>query len=457
MRISDLISMSIRSLWRRKLRTTLTVLGVVIGTVSIVLMLSLGIAMDQNMEEQFAQWGDLTLINIYGYSWAGDEAPQLTDEIVNKIEKISNVERVIPQLKTEVYLTFGKQRSIYSVQAVVMDEADMQALDYNLTEGRYTKDGEKNAVIIGNQVLGYMHKIGKKFDWNNMNWGEELTTLPLEVGKDKITLEIADFDDKGKPLLDGKDGKIKAPKGIDVKVVGIVDGTNNELAQSIVISRSLYDQIKPARAAYQKKLGWNDEEESGNKKKKKSEQVYEQIAVKINHRDNVLAAIEEIKALGYSEVDSSMEYIDRVKEQSNSKRMALGGIGIVSFLVAAIGIANTMMMSIYERTKEIGVMKVIGAKIKDIKHMFLIEALLIGAMGGVVGSLISFIISKLMNMAGGPIAEILGMYDASVVSVVPVWLMLAATGFATLVGLVSGYFPAKKATKLSALSAIKTE
>lgn len=456
MRISDLISMSIRSLWRRKLRTTLTVLGVVIGTVSIVLMLSLGIAMDQNMEEQFAQWGDLTLINIYNYSWGGDEAPKLTDEIVKKIEKIPNVDRVIPQLKTEVYITFGKQRSIYSMQAVVMDEADMRALDYKLAEGRFTKDGEKNAVIIGSQVLAYMNKIGKKFDWNNMSWGEELPTLPIEVGTDKITLEVADFDEKGKPLLEGRDGKIKAPKGIDVKVVGIVDGTNNDLSQSIVISRSLYDQIKPARAAYQKKLGWdNPEEESGKKKKK--EQTYEQVAVKINHRDNVLAVVEEIKALGYSEVDSSMEYIERVKEQSNSKRMALGGIGIVSFLVAAIGIANTMMMSIYERTKEIGVMKVIGAKIKDIKHMFLIEALLIGAMGGIVGSLISLLISKLMNMAGGPIAEMLGMYDASVVSVVPVWLMLAATGFATLVGLVSGYFPAKKATKLSALSAIKAE
>lgn len=457
MRISDLISMSIRSLWRRKLRTTLTVLGVVIGTVSIVLMLSLGIAMDQNMEEQFAQWGDLTLINIYNYSWGGDEAPKLTDEIVKEIEKIPNVDRVIPQLKTEVYITFGKQRSIYSMQAVVMDEADMRALDYKLAEGRFTKDGEKNAVIIGSQVLAYMNKIGKKFDWNNMKWGEELPTLPIELGTDKITLEVAEFDDKGKPFLDGVDGKIKAPKGIDVKVVGILEGTNNDLTQSVVISRSLYDQIKPAKAAYQKKLGWHTEEESANNKKKKNEQVYEQVAVKINHRDNVLAVIEEIKALGYSEVDSSMEYIERVKEQSNSKRMALGGIGIVSFLVAAIGIANTMMMSIYERTKEIGVMKVIGAKIKDIKHMFLIEALLIGAMGGVVGSLISFLISKLMNMAGGPIAEMLGMYDASVVSVVPIWLMLAATGFATLVGLISGYFPAKKATKLSALSAIKTE
>lgn len=457
MRISDLISMSVRSLWRRKLRTALTVLGVIIGTVSIVLMLSLGIAMDQNMEEQFAQWGDLTLVNIYSYSWGGDEAPKLTDEVVRQIEEIPNVDRVIPQLTTDAYVTFGKQRSIYSMQVMVLDKEDMEALGYELIEGRLVDDEEKKSVVIGNQVLAYMNKIGKQFDWDNMVWGEELPTLPIEVGTDKIVLEVAEYDDKGKPFLDGMDGKIKEPKGVEVKVVGVLDGNNNGMSQTIFVPRSVYDEIKPAKAAYQKKLGWSGEEESGNKKKKDNVQTYEQVAVKINHRDHVLEVVEQIKALGYSDVDSSMEYIERVREQSNSKRMALGGIGIVSFLVAAIGIANTMMMSIYERTKEIGVMKVIGAKLKDIKHMFLIEALMIGAIGGVVGSLTSFLLSKLMNMAGGPIAEMLGMYDASVVSVVPVWLMLAATGFATLVGLISGYFPAKKATKLSALSAIKTE
>lgn len=456
MKIRDLISMSIRSLWRRKLRTALTVLGVVIGTVSIVLMLSLGIAMDQNMEEQFAQWGDLTLVNIYSYSWGGDEAPKLTDEIIRKIEDIPNVERVIPQLTTEAYITFGKQRSVFSMQVMVLDKEDMEALDYELAEGRFVDDEEKKSVVIGGQVLAYMNKIGKQFNWDNMVWGEELPTLPIEIGNDKITLEVADYDDKGKPFLDGTEGKIKEPKGIEVKVVGQLANNNNGMEQTIFVTRNVYEEMKLAKAAYQKKLGWGNET-TDNKKDKDKVQAYEQVAVKINHRDNVLEVVEQIKALGYSDVDSSMEYIERVKEQSNSKRMALGGIGIVSFLVAAIGIANTMMMSIYERTKEIGVMKVIGAKLTDIKHMFLLEALMIGAIGGVMGSLISFLLSKLMNMAGGPIAEMLGMYDASVVSVVPLWLMAAATLFATLVGLVSGYFPAKKATKLSALSAIKTE
>ena len=150
-------------------------------------------------------------------------------------------------------------------------------------------------------------------------------------------------------------------------------------------------------------------------------------------------------------------FMEEMEQQSKSRQMALGALGVVSFVVAAIGIANTMMMSIYERTKEIGVMKVIGARLKDIKQMFLIEALMIGAIGGIIGVAISVALSLLMNMAGGPIAQMLGMGDVTTVSKVPLWLMSVATVFATLVGLLSGYFPARKAMKLSALAAIKTE
>ena len=153
-----------------------------------------------------------------------------------------------------------------------------------------------------------------------------------------------------------------------------------------------------------------------------------------------------------------MEWLEQYKQEAATKRMALGGIGIVSFVVAAIGIANTMMMSIYERTKEIGVMKVIGAKLVDIKYLFLMEALLIGLIGGILGASISVGISILLNAIGEPIARILGMMEGSAaVSLVPPWLIGTGIGFSTLVGLVSGYFPARKAMKLSALSAIRTE
>ena len=164
--------------------------------------------------------------------------------------------------------------------------------------------------------------------------------------------------------------------------------------------------------------------------------------------------------MGY-DAYNNMEWLEQYRQEAAAKRMALGGIGIVSFIVAAIGIANTMMMSIYERTKEIGVMKVIGAKLVDIKYLFLMEALMIGLLGGLLGAMISVIASVVLNAIGEPIANMLGMYNmmggSITVSLVPPWLIAAGIIFSTLVGLISGYFPARKAMKLSALSAIRTE
>ena len=107
-------------------------------------------------------------------------------------------------------------------------------------------------------------------------------------------------------------------------------------------------------------------------------------------------------------------------------------------------------MSIYERTREIGVMKVIGATVADIRRLFLTEAAFIGFMGGLVGVAISYGVSKIVNVVGVSMGQ-------QTLSVIPVWLGLLGIIFATFVGVAAGFFPAVRATKLSALAAIKTE
>ena len=132
----------------------------------------------------------------------------------------------------------------------------------------------------------------------------------------------------------------------------------------------------------------------------------------------------------------------------------LGGIGAVSLFVAAIGIANTMMMSIYERTKEIGVMKVIGCSLGNIRQMFLLEAAFIGLGGGVIGNVLSFLMSAAINaLVKG---KEMGMTTGQI-SYIPLWLVLVSLGFAMLVGTAAGYFPARRAMKLSPLAAIRNE
>ena len=180
---------------------------------------------------------------------------------------------------------------------------------------------------------------------------------------------------------------------------------------------------------------------------------YTSLKVKADDIDHVNEVADVIRNMGYN-VETNAEYLDSMKSQFAIVQAVLGGIGAVSLLVAAIGIANTMMMSIYERTKEIGVIKVLGCSLKNIKQMFLIEAAFIGLLGGIVGNMVSFAMSGAINMVTAQ-SSALGVEGN--ISYIPVWLVLISLGFAMLVGMVAGYFPALRAMRLSPLAAIRSE
>ena len=180
---------------------------------------------------------------------------------------------------------------------------------------------------------------------------------------------------------------------------------------------------------------------------------YSSAQVKVDDMSNVNDAAKQIREMGYN-VETNVEYMDSMKKQMAVIQAVLGGIGAISLIVAAIGIANTMMMSIYERTKEIGVIKVLGCSLKNIKQMFLIEAAFIGLLGGIVGNMVSFAMSGAINMV---IAQSSALGVEGNISYIPVWLVLISLGFAMLVGMVAGYFPALRAMSLSPLAAIRSE
>ncbi len=158
-----------------------------------------------------------------------------------------------------------------------------------------------------------------------------------------------------------------------------------------------------------------------------------------------------IRQMGYN-AETNAEFMKSMKSQLAIIQAVLGGIGAVSLLVAAIGIANTMMMSIYERTKEIGVIKVLGCSLKNIRQMFLLEAAFIGLMGGAAGCVLSFAVSTVINALTAT-KNIMGVGGG--ISFIPPWLVLAAVGFSMLVGMGAGYIPALRAMRLSPLAAIQ--
>ena len=171
--------------------------------------------------------------------------------------------------------------------------------------------------------------------------------------------------------------------------------------------------------------------------------------MKVSDLNKVQEVQQQIKDMGY-QASSLTDQLNTMKETTKMLRIVLGAIGAVSVIVAAIGITNTMVMAIYERTREIGIMKVIGASLRDIKLLFLTEAAFIGFAGGVLGIITSFLMSLIVNLVATKQAS-------EMTSSIPVWLYLSAVAFATVIGVLSGYLPAKRAMKLSALTAIKTE
>jgi len=151
--------------------------------------------------------------------------------------------------------------------------------------------------------------------------------------------------------------------------------------------------------------------------------------------------------------------LEGIEKMSKTIQAILGGIGSITLLVAALGIINTMIMSIYERTREIGIMKVIGASFFDVRMLFLTEAGLIGLMGGIFGLGLSYGASRIINHFGSGFIN-RGMPPGEItnsLSVIPLWLTLFALGFSILIGVVAGLYPADRAVRLSPISAIRNE
>jgi ABC-type antimicrobial peptide transport system permease subunit len=182
--------------------------------------------------------------------------------------------------------------------------------------------------------------------------------------------------------------------------------------------------------------------------------TYDNVYVYAENMEDVSEILKVIKGYGF-EAYSQTEWIEEMKEQQQSQQGQLAAIGFISLLVSAIGIANTMMTSILERRREIGVMKVIGVAIRKIRLIFLVESALIGLMGGLLGVTLGHLLAYLMN-TGANTNAILGMQFASGVKInIPLWLDLAAVGMAIAVGMIAGIFPARRATKMSAIEAIR--
>jgi len=445
MKISDLIAMCLRNLLRRKFRTFLTVTGVVIGTCAIVVMISLGVGMSIGQEEWLNSIGDLSVIEVY--SRGGGQESVLDDAAVAAIQAMPGVDIATPFMnyyppEGRMELFAGKKERYASWTSItgVYPEA-LEKLGYELAEGaEIPKPGGKTMQLIFGPKAAYEFynvKNGSSVD----SWGMDAGELP-DPFFDPVTTEFII-----KLSGYGEDNKtLKYTAGVSAF---LKSGSRSYESQYGIYMH--IDDLKRIKQEYEKA--------NNIKRDKKEKDQYENVKVKVEVLDNVSGIQAAIEEMGFGAW--SMEAMrQQMQEQARQTQLILGILGGVSLFVAAISITNTMIMSVYERTREIGVMKVLGCLVGDIRKVFLMEAGLIGFIGGVVGIAVSYLLSWLLNTFGGMLGNILGgmpMGDGSKLSIIPPWLVLLGLIFATFIGLFSGFQPANRAVKISALEAIKSE
>lgn len=442
MKISDLFKMGLRSLSRRKARTILTVIGVIIGALSIIIVISIGKGMENNFETQVMQQGGITIITLSTYAsvfdndgnWISDKEQKLTDTLVEQIREIEHVRAVSPVINKSATLYSGKYMSWININA--MDMSVFEAFDFpELSYGTYPSQEDNTQIIFGSSSpYGFQ-------DPTSGNWGQQ---KQIDMQKTKVELRFDEF---------ATDTQKKA-FSLPLRNISKMVQTDGEFDYNTYMDINYFKEIY---MKYCNTLSLDD-----RKKAIKTIEEYQQIKLNVDNVNNVTEVQDEIEKLGYQSY-SLMQYLEPLKNASTTLQIVIGILGAVAMVVSAINIANTMIMSIYERTKEIGIMKVLGCTVKDIRNLFLFEAAMIGLFGGLIGVILGYIASYLFNTFGGPVFSVLmsggAGYDMTNTkfSIIPFYLPFASLAISVAVGLLSGYFPAVRATRISAIEAMKTE
>ena len=486
MKISDLLRLSADNLRRRKGRTALTVIGVVVGTFAIIVLISLGIASNANNEAMLQSWGDLTQIQIWNYAYGSvGETPKLDDEMLDTIRAQEHVVAATPfysanNVNASIYAGKNDRYEAYFYESYGVDMTALQAMEFQLQSGNWIPDdlnlGKKKIPVLVGANMGYGFQDTRK-SWNSgkrQRWAGETDSLGnpvppfVDVEKDKLILRLVAYDNNGN----------EKTQDFELVVMGVfVSDTSKHYFTESGIAMRISD-MKMVEQAYQK-LSGNKNSSSGGViisgsggVMREQDNGYQEVYVKVDDVDNVEEVENWLHDIGYEQTNSMTQIRNEMQASVAKSQMILGGTAAVALLVAALNIANTMMMSIYERTKEIGVMKVLGCEVGKIRALFLVEAGSIGLLGGAIGVVLSFAASAVLNnlnaivaFFGGEGIDLSGLTNmmgnmggmGGDMSIIPPWLVLLGLGFSMLVGVLSGLWPAHRATKISALEAIRHE
>jgi putative ABC transport system permease protein len=393
--IKESLELSIDSLRHRKISSALTVLGIVIGITAIISLLSVGEGLQYAVSEQLKAVGSDKIIITAGSDFmTAFTGEGLVEDDINMVESVNGVDVAFGILFKTVPIRYRKENMIGQVIGIRSKDTKKIFEEMNVWEidsGKYFKSGEKGVAMLGKTAA------------------EKLFERELSIG-DTLYVNNEKF-----------------------KIIGILKSTaNNQRDRSVFIPMEQLREITGSKDSITMIFA-----------KVSDISRIDEIAKKIEEK------LDKKYGEGYYQASTSQQIAESIGSIIALLSFVLGGIASIALVVAGVGIANTMFISVMERTKEIGVMKAIGATNYNVMEIFLIESGILGLIGGLIGTFLGFVISQIITALAG---NILPIPFRAVVTLEMVGFTLL---FSFFVGIVSGIWPARRAAKLQPVEALR--
>ena len=425
----DLLRTALDNLRRRPVRNFLTSAGVLIGIVTLVAMVSFGVGVQNEVNRNFQALG---LENVFvfpvfpedenAFDPFGITQPDqpLTPEIAAQFRGMPEVQSVSPTLNLPPNIEISLAYQEHSVPVRL--------------SGDFGSD-----------------QSGRGGPPDFLTPPEMLAGIPLGEGETEGLVLIEGLADQ---LIEGSGGSyedlvdqsvnlsVRLPRGETKEFPTVISGVRQGFgSQTIDLGLSERTAIK---------AWWYGRPDT------LTTDGYDMLIVRASDENTVPIIVESAEAMNL-EAQSLGTILELANRVLAILQALLGSVGALALLVATLGVANTMMMAIYERTKEIGILKAVGATNREVRRMFTADAVLLGLIGGVVGVRLGTLLGRLVDWAGHQYLASEGVTGIGQMSIVPPWLAIGALIFAGFIGVLGGIYPATRAARLDPVEALRHE